>query len=64
MENKFHIVNCQLKGCHHNRKSICRLDTLPIMGFADSMQFFRDSKTCQVRHQISIHRTEQLIGKD
>lgn len=62
MKDNFQIVNCQLRGCHHNRKTTCRLDTLPIMGFADSMQFFRDSNTCQVRYQISIYRTEQLIG--
>jgi len=62
VKDSFCIKDCTLKGCHHNQRSGCRLEGLPISKFAVSMQFFRDSKVCQVRRQISVYRTEELIG--
>ncbi len=64
VKDTFTIKNCTLRGCHHNQREVCRLEDLPIMNFADSMQFFRDSNTCQVRFQISMYKTEKLIGND
>lgn len=64
MKEFFNVTRCTLRGCIRNQKGMCRLDTLPIQQFADSMQFFRDSNTCQVRFQIGIYKTEKLIGND
>ena len=61
MKDTFDINDCKLKGCHHNQKGTCRLDGLPVINFAESMQFFQDSSTCQLRKQINIFRTEELI---
>ncbi len=61
MKDTFNIYDCKLRGCHHNQKGTCRLEGLLIVDFAESMQFFQDSNTCQVRKQINIFRTEELI---
>jgi len=64
MKDTFNIQKCNLRGCQQNIRTACRLEGLPIFNYIDSMQFFRDSHTCKVRQQISIYKTEQLIGKD
>ena len=61
---QFDIPNCTHHGCLNNHKGECTLDGLLIHTFAQPLAYFQDSKVCQVRKQINLFRTENLIEND
>jgi hypothetical protein len=57
----FTISPCKLLGCLNNHKGVCTLDKLPIATFAVPLAYFQDASICEVRKQINVYRTENLI---
>lgn len=61
MQNFFNTIDCTQKGCVNHKAKGCTLDKLPIVRFAEHLQYFQDSNTCRARKQVNIFRTETLI---
>jgi hypothetical protein len=61
MDTHFKIIKCNRKGCVNNKNKDCTLDKLLIERFVEHLQYFQDSDTCQVRKQVNVYRTENLI---
>ena len=57
----FKINPCELKGCLNNHKGTCSLDKMAIQVFAKPLAYFQDASICEVRQQINVYRTENLI---
>ena len=57
----FKIDTCELKGCLNNHKGTCSLDKMAVEIFAVPLAYFQDASVCQVRQQINVYRTENLI---
>jgi hypothetical protein len=57
----FKIDTCELKGCLNNHKGTCSLDKMTVEVFAVPLAYFQDASVCQVRQQINVYRTENLI---
>ncbi len=61
MSENFEIKSCNYAGCINLLRGKCTLDELPIVRFAEPLQYIHDTKSCTVRRQINIFRTENLI---
>jgi len=61
MQQYFKVSKCMRKGCVNNKNTKCTLDKLFIEKFIVHLQYFQDSNTCQIRQQVNIYRTENLI---
>lgn len=57
----FTVDHCKLVGCLNNHKGVCTLDKLPIATFAIPLAYFQSADVCEVRKQINVYRTENLI---
>ena len=61
MAERFKVDICTRAGCVHLKQTDCSLNGLAIHRFIDTMQYFQSSKTCQIRKQINLFKTEILI---
>jgi len=58
---KFKVINCERKGCVYFHKGKCWLDGQIIEDWIEQLMGLHDGKQCQVRHQINIMRTKDLL---